>query len=143
MAHSLNAALGPAGLGSEAFDRAFVHCWPDLERSIKAMPTVTSTPQPGRRDSDVLAEVLSVVRKIEAREQRESEARAKHTLSRKVASVVAKAAREAAIRQAFQRGLKVAAEEGAERAAKMMAYLESDEGKRLLSEAPKKAPEEG
>src|SRR5262249_56874296 len=59
---TINAALGPAALSERSLDRAFATWWPELEKSLAALPTGRPASRPARTERVLLEEVLSLVR---------------------------------------------------------------------------------
>jgi hypothetical protein len=65
---TLNAALGASALSERRLDRAFATWWPELEKSLAALPPARPA-RPARAERDLLEEVLALVREL-ARENR-------------------------------------------------------------------------
>lgn len=73
LVRSLNRALGDKALDEERLRRTFERCWPDLEGTLNSLPEEGTGPVVARPDSDVLAEVLDLVRELARRAATEEE----------------------------------------------------------------------
>lgn len=61
---SINAAMGDDGLEASRLERYLDTWWPDLEKSLEAIPAADETTSPPRSDSEILEEILGVVRQV-------------------------------------------------------------------------------
>jgi TIR domain len=92
---TINTALGLAALSERSLDRAFKTWWPELEKTLAALPATRPPTRPARSERDLLEETLSLVREL-ARER---------SLAPGITGGMAGAAPPPAIQRAFLQGL--------------------------------------
>jgi hypothetical protein len=65
LVRTINAAIDePGRLPDDTLNRAFNRCWPELDRRLKTLPALEKTVPTRRTDSDMLREVLEIVRDL-------------------------------------------------------------------------------
>jgi hypothetical protein len=65
---TINAALGESALSERSLDRAFATWWPELDKTLRALPQEKPAARSARSERDLLEEVLALVREL-ARER--------------------------------------------------------------------------
>jgi hypothetical protein len=87
LVHSINAAsltLTERGLPLEQLDKTFTHWWPELEKKLAAVPSIT-VPSPRRETREMVEEILEIVRNQSRPPDRSARIYLTRTLPRRVA----------------------------------------------------------